>query len=128
MLRGYADCSRPMGYRLLDSNYDGLHKQAIYRIELFYYSYYIHFLFITQEVGMENMFRYVSPINPAIYPQLSLILLAIGVFFMAWFFVYPLPHCCISLGDEIIYCSQMLTEHDGCFIELKQMTSHQIIL
>lgn len=39
---------------------------------------------------MESMFRYVSPINPAIYPQLSLILLAIGVFFMAWFFVYPL--------------------------------------
>ncbi|KAF6025256.1 TMEM258 [Bugula neritina] len=37
---------------------------------------------------MDNMFRYVSPINPAIYPQLTLILLAIGVFFMAWFFVY----------------------------------------
>ena len=88
----------------------------------------MHFIFITQEVGMENMFRYVSPINPAIYPQLSLILLAIGVFFMAWFFVYPLPHRCISMGDEIVYCSQMLTEHDGCFIELKPMTSHQIIL
>lgn len=44
---------------------------------------------ILQDTGVENMFRYVSPINPAIYPQLSLVLLAIGVFFMAWFFVYP---------------------------------------
>ena len=65
-------------------------------------------IYITQEVGMENMFRYVSPINPAIYPQLSLILLAIGVFFMAWFFVYPLQHRCISLGHDIVYWSQVL--------------------
>ena len=33
--------------------------------------------------------RYVSPVNPAVYPHLAVILLGIGLFFMAWFFVYP---------------------------------------
>jgi len=32
--------------------------------------------------------RYLSPINPATYPHLALILLLIGLFFTAWFFVY----------------------------------------
>ena len=35
------------------------------------------------------MVRYVSPINPAVYPHLAMVLLTIGLFFMAWFFVYP---------------------------------------
>ncbi|EDO32034.1 predicted protein [Nematostella vectensis] len=35
------------------------------------------------------MSRYASPINPAVFPHLTVVLLAIGVFFMAWFFVYP---------------------------------------
>ena len=34
------------------------------------------------------MARYASPVNPAIYPHLSLVLMAIGLFFTAWFFVY----------------------------------------
>lgn len=34
------------------------------------------------------MSRYVSPVNPAIYPHLTLVLMSIGVFFTAWFFVY----------------------------------------
>lgn len=34
------------------------------------------------------MSRYVSPVNPAVFPHLALLLLAIGVFFTAWFFVY----------------------------------------
>ena len=32
--------------------------------------------------------RYISPINPITYPHLALILLSIGLFFTAWFFVY----------------------------------------
>ena len=36
---------------------------------------------------IENMSRYVSPVNPAVYPQLTIVLLAIGIFFMAWFIV-----------------------------------------
>ena len=29
-----------------------------------------------------------SPVKPTIYPTLSIVLLAIGLFFTAWFFVY----------------------------------------
>ncbi|GFY41947.1 hypothetical protein TNIN_378141 [Trichonephila inaurata madagascariensis] len=39
-------------------------------------------------IGLELMSRYVSPVNPAVYPHLTLVLLGIGLFFMAWFFVY----------------------------------------
>ena len=35
------------------------------------------------------MVRYTSPVNPAVYPHLAVTLLGIGLFFMAWFFVYP---------------------------------------
>ena len=35
-----------------------------------------------------TMSRYVSPINPAVFPHLSVVLLGIGLFFTAWFFVY----------------------------------------
>lgn len=37
---------------------------------------------------MEQMNRYASPINPAVFPHLTIVLLSIGIFFMAWFFVY----------------------------------------
>merc|ERR1712002_219899 len=39
-------------------------------------------------IGIESMARYVSPVNPAIYPHLTLVLMSIGIFFTAWFFVY----------------------------------------
>lgn len=38
---------------------------------------------------LDSMVRYVSPVNPAVYPHLAITLLSIGLFFMAWFFVYP---------------------------------------
>lgn len=34
------------------------------------------------------MVRYVSPVNPAVFPHLTVVLLGIGIFFTAWFFVY----------------------------------------
>ena len=34
------------------------------------------------------MARYVSPVNPAIFAHLTFVLMAIGLFFTAWFFVY----------------------------------------
>ncbi|ETE70494.1 hypothetical protein L345_03695, partial [Ophiophagus hannah] len=34
------------------------------------------------------MSRYTSPVNPAVFPHLTVVLLAIGMFFTAWFFVY----------------------------------------
>ncbi|KAK4002281.1 Transmembrane protein 258 [Daphnia magna] len=39
-------------------------------------------------ISVESMSRYVSPVNPAVYPHLSVLLLMIGTFFTAWFFVY----------------------------------------
>jgi len=45
---------------------------------------------IVQDIAISSMSRYVSPINPAVFPHLSVVLLSIGIFFMAWFFVYPL--------------------------------------
>jgi len=39
-------------------------------------------------MDVESMSRYISPVNPAIYPHLTIVLLGIGIFFMAWFFVY----------------------------------------
>uniref|UniRef100_A0A5S6QZA8 Dolichyl-diphosphooligosaccharide-protein glycosyltransferase subunit TMEM258 n=1 Tax=Trichuris muris TaxID=70415 RepID=A0A5S6QZA8_TRIMR len=40
------------------------------------------------DITVESMSRYTAPINPAVYPALSVTLLAIGLFFTAWFFVY----------------------------------------
>merc|ERR1712184_147354 len=42
----------------------------------------------TTMIGLESMARYASPVNPAIYPHLAMVLMAIGLFFTAWFFVY----------------------------------------
>ncbi|KAH8286025.1 hypothetical protein KR054_001437 [Drosophila jambulina] len=36
---------------------------------------------------MESMTRYVSPVNPAVFPHLATVLLVIGTFFTAWFFI-----------------------------------------
>ncbi|XP_064399398.1 transmembrane protein 258-like [Halichondria panicea] len=39
-------------------------------------------------LDLDSMVRYVSPVNPSVYPHLAITLLSIGLFFMAWFFVY----------------------------------------
>ncbi|XP_034254229.1 transmembrane protein 258 [Thrips palmi] len=39
-------------------------------------------------MDIELMSRYVSPVNPAVFPHLTIVLLGIGIFFTAWFFVY----------------------------------------
>ncbi|KAF0041037.1 hypothetical protein F2P81_006935 [Scophthalmus maximus] len=64
------------------------------------------------KMELEAMTRYTSPVNPAVFPHLTVVLLAIGMFFTAWFFVYPSASCsapegrgqttkccCITLGD-----------------------------
>ncbi|XP_015983400.2 transmembrane protein 258 [Rousettus aegyptiacus] len=40
------------------------------------------------KMELEAMSRYTSPVNPAVFPHLTVVLLAIGMFFTAWFFVY----------------------------------------
>ncbi|XP_041326372.1 transmembrane protein 258 [Pyrgilauda ruficollis] len=42
----------------------------------------------TGDMELEAMSRYTSPVNPAVFPHLTVVLLAIGMFFTAWFFVY----------------------------------------
>lgn len=44
---------------------------------------------------MENFARYVSPINPNVFPHLATVLLIIGTFFTSWFFVFEVsrPKC-----------------------------------
>ncbi|ETE70290.1 Transmembrane protein, partial [Ophiophagus hannah] len=37
---------------------------------------------------LETMSRYTSPVTPSVFPHLTVVLLAIGMFFTAWFFVY----------------------------------------
>lgn len=37
---------------------------------------------------MESLQRYVSPINPSVFPHLATVLLIIGTFFTSWFFVF----------------------------------------
>ncbi|NXI95396.1 TM258 protein, partial [Psophia crepitans] len=37
---------------------------------------------------LEAVSRYSSPGNPAVFPRVTVVLLAIGMFFTAWFFVY----------------------------------------
>lgn len=50
------------------------------------------------------MSRYVSPVNPAIYPHFSVLLLMIGTFFTAWFFVYEVTSTKITrdLSKELL--------------------------
>ncbi|XP_016399036.1 transmembrane protein 258-like [Sinocyclocheilus rhinocerous] len=44
--------------------------------------------FTCHAMELEAMTRYTSPVNPAVFPHLTVVLLAIGMFFTAWFFVY----------------------------------------
>ncbi|XP_043189322.1 transmembrane protein 258-like isoform X1 [Amphibalanus amphitrite] len=39
-------------------------------------------------LDIEQMSRFVSPVNPSIFPHLTTLLLGIGIFYTAWFFVY----------------------------------------
>ncbi|KAI5933124.1 Transmembrane protein 258 [Manis javanica] len=48
---------------------------------------------------LEAMSRYTSPVNPAVFPHLTVVLLAIGMFFTAWFFVYESSSCCSGLAS-----------------------------
>ncbi|XP_045840631.1 transmembrane protein 258-like [Meles meles] len=37
---------------------------------------------------LEATSRYTGPVNPAVFPHLTVVLLAIGMCFTAWFFLY----------------------------------------
>lgn len=56
-------------------------------MQIFYLINNIFFISFKSSAVLENMSRYISPINPAVYPQLTVLLLTIGLFFTAWFIV-----------------------------------------
>ena len=57
------------------------------------------------------MHRYVSPINPSVFPHLATLLLTIGTFFTAWFFVFVVsrPKAAKSLFKEVMisFCASV---------------------
>ncbi|XP_062541199.1 transmembrane protein 258 [Armigeres subalbatus] len=48
---------------------------------------------------MDSMIRYISPVNPAVFPHLASVLLLIGTFFTAWFFVFEVSRPKLSGGS-----------------------------
>ncbi|KAK2582026.1 hypothetical protein KPH14_002732 [Odynerus spinipes] len=67
---------------------------------------------------IESMTRYVSPVNPAIFSLLAIVLLGIGIFFTAWFFVYELlsfldsASCFYYCGWAYMYECSLFNERD----------------
>ncbi|EAT35315.1 AAEL012511-PA [Aedes aegypti] len=49
---------------------------------------------------MESMVRYISPVNPAVFPHLASVLLLIGTFFTAWFFVFEVSRPKLSSSSS----------------------------
>jgi len=45
---------------------------------------------------LDQMDRFVSPVNPAIYPPLTALLLGVGLFITAWFLVYEVTSTKLS--------------------------------
>ena len=52
--------------------------------------------------ALDTLSRYVSPINPAVFPHLTLVLLGIGLFFTAWFFVYEVVRSLKSFFADLL--------------------------
>ncbi|XP_062709671.1 transmembrane protein 258 [Aedes albopictus] len=58
---------------------------------------------------MESMVRYISPVNPAVFPHLASVLLLIGTFFTAWFFVFEVSRPKLpSSGKEGVIFKELL--------------------
>ncbi|XP_032209128.1 transmembrane protein 258-like [Mustela erminea] len=48
--------------------------------------------------------RYISPVNPAVIPHLTMVLLALGMFFAPWFFIYEVTSTKYTQG----ICEELL--------------------
>ena len=53
--------------------------------------------------SQDTLARYVSPTNPAVFPHLTLVLLGIGLFFTAWFFVYEVAKNLNLVLSQLLY-------------------------
>ncbi|KAI5734828.1 hypothetical protein M8J77_010875 [Diaphorina citri] len=61
-------------------------------------------------INYESMQRYVSPVNPAIFPHLTILLLGIGIFFTAWFFVYECFDILFKVPFHIVFYHHVIED------------------
>uniref|UniRef100_A0A0K8TPG9 Dolichyl-diphosphooligosaccharide-protein glycosyltransferase subunit TMEM258 n=1 Tax=Tabanus bromius TaxID=304241 RepID=A0A0K8TPG9_TABBR len=65
---------------------------------------------------MESMNRYISPINPSVFPHLATVLLAIGTFFTAWFFVYEVSRPRSNPKEQTIFKELLISLFAAIFL------------
>lgn len=49
------------------------------------------------------MQRYISPINPGVFPHLATVLLTIGTFFTAWFFIFVVSRPKTNVKERTLF-------------------------
>ncbi|KAG4065255.1 hypothetical protein HA402_012697 [Bradysia odoriphaga] len=60
--------------------------------------------------------RYMSPINPTVFPYLTTVLLAIGTFFTAWFFVFEVSRPKKGGKESVIFKELLLSLFAALFL------------
>ena len=62
------------------------------------------------KMELEATSRYTSPVNPAVFPSPAVVLLAVRMFFTAWFFVYEVTSTKYTRGiyKELIFLVALL--------------------
>lgn len=65
---------------------------------------------------MENLSRYISPINPTVFPHLATVLLAIGTFFTAWFFVFEVSRPKSNSKEGVIFKELLISLFAALFL------------
>lgn len=85
-------------------------------IAVFNYVNDYSFFFSFHNTSMESMNRYISPVNPAVFPHLATVLLAIGTFFVAWFFVFEVSRPKTNLKDNTIWKELLISLFASIFL------------
>ncbi|KAJ6641899.1 Transmembrane protein [Pseudolycoriella hygida] len=62
-----------------------------------------------------SMTRYISPISPSVFPHLATVLLAMGTFFTAWFFVFEVTRP-TSNGKNLIVKELLISLFAASFL------------
>ncbi|KAL1374488.1 hypothetical protein pipiens_018064 [Culex pipiens pipiens] len=67
-------------------------------------------------VAMDSMIRYISPVNPAVFPHLASVLLLIGIFFTAWFFVFEVSRPKLGGKEGVIFKELLISLFASIFL------------
>lgn len=65
---------------------------------------------------MDSMVRYISPVNPAVFPHLASVLLLIGTFFTAWFFVFEVSRPKLTGKEGVIFKELLISLFASIFL------------